>query len=68
MRWLKVVGLAAFAGVAATGVVIARDQRRRNAYTPDEGRDRLHARLAEAAETPEAPETPGTPESPEDST
>jgi len=67
MRWLKVVGLAAFAGVAATGVVIARDQRRRNAYTPDEVRDRLHARLAEAAETPEAPETPGTPESPEDS-
>ena len=67
MRWLKVAGLAAFAGVAATGVVIARDQRRRNAYTPDEVRDRLHARLAEAAETPEAPETPGTPESPEDS-
>src|SRR6516164_4267445 len=38
MRWLKVLGLAAFAGVAATGVVIARDQRRRNAYTPDEVR------------------------------
>ena len=51
MRWLKVVGLAAFAGVAATGVVIARDQRRRNAYTPAEVRDRLHARLAEAPET-----------------
>jgi hypothetical protein len=54
MRWLKVVGLAAFAGVAATGVVIIRDQRRRSAYTPDEVRDRLHARLAET------PETPGT--------
>ena len=54
MRWLKAVGLAAFAGVAATGVVIARDQRRRNAYTPDEVRDRLRARLAE---TPEPPET-----------
>jgi len=54
MRWLKVLGLAAFAGVAATGVVIARDQRRRNAYTPDEVRDRLRARLAE---TPEPPET-----------
>ena len=51
MRWLKVVGLAAFAGVAATGVVIARDQRRRCAYTPDEVRDRLHARLAEAPDT-----------------
>ena len=48
MRWLKVVGLAAFASVAATGVVIMRDQRRRNAYTPDEVRDRLHTRLAEA--------------------
>jgi len=50
MRWLKVLGLAAFAGVAATGVVIMRDQRRRNAYTPDEVKDRLHARLAEAPE------------------
>jgi hypothetical protein len=65
MRWLKVVGLAAFAGVAATGVVIARDQRRRNAYTPDEVRDRLHARLAETPETPGTPETPETPEPPE---
>jgi hypothetical protein len=55
MRWLKVLGLAAFAGVAATGVVIARDQRRRNAYTPDEVRDRLHARLAEPSESREAP-------------
>jgi hypothetical protein len=52
MRWLKVVGLAAFAGVAATGVVIIRDQRRRNAYTPGEVRDRLHARLAEAPGSP----------------
>ena len=52
MRWLKVVGLAAFAGVAATGVVIIRDQRRRSAYTPEEVRDRLHARLAEAPEPP----------------
>ena len=47
MRWLKMLGLAAFAGVAATGVVIIRDQRRRGAYTPAEVRDRLHARLAE---------------------
>ena len=51
MHWLKVLGLAAFAGVAATGVVIVRDQRRRNAYTPDEVRDRLHARLAEISAT-----------------
>ncbi len=52
MRWQKVLGLAAFAGVAATGAVIIRDQRRRRAYTPDEVRDRLHARLAGTPETP----------------
>jgi hypothetical protein len=52
MRWYKVLGLAAFAGVAATGAVVVRDQRRRNAYTPDEVRDRLHARLAEAPGCP----------------
>jgi len=41
------LGLAAFAGVVATGAVIIRDQRRRHAYTPDEIRERLHARLTE---------------------
>jgi hypothetical protein len=51
MRWWKILGLAAFAGVTATGVVIARDQRRRNAYTPQEVRERLHARHAETPET-----------------
>jgi hypothetical protein len=45
MRTWKVLGLAAFAGVAATGVVVARAERRRRAYTPDEIRDRLHDRL-----------------------
>jgi hypothetical protein len=50
MRWWKVLGLAGFVGVAATGVVIVRAERRRRAYTPDEIRERLHARLAEAAE------------------
>jgi hypothetical protein len=48
VRWWKVVGLAGFAGVAATGVVIARAQRQRRAYTPQEIRERLHGRLAEA--------------------
>jgi hypothetical protein len=41
------------AGVAATGVVIVRAERRRRAYTPEEIRERLHARLAEAS--PPAP-------------
>jgi hypothetical protein len=54
MRWYKVLGLAAFAGVAATGAVIIRDQRRRSAYTPDEIRERLHARLAETPATRQA--------------
>lgn len=54
MRWWKVLGVAAFAGVAAGGVLVAKDERRRMAYTPDEVRARLHARLAasEGAETP----------------
>lgn len=47
MRWWKVIGLAGVAGVAATGVVIARAERRRQAYTPDEIRARLRARLEE---------------------
>ncbi len=46
MRWWKTVGLAGLVGVAATGVVIAREERRRRACTPDEIRERLHARLA----------------------
>ena len=55
MRWYKVLGLAAFAGVAATGAVIIRDQRRRSAYTPDEIRERLHARLAKTPATRQPP-------------
>ncbi|WP_433385662.1 hypothetical protein ACQPZX_37460 [Actinoplanes sp. CA-142083] len=43
------MGLAGLAGVAATGVVVARSERKRRAYTPDEVRDRLHQRVAEAA-------------------
>ena len=45
----KWVGLAGLAGVAATGAAVARDERRRRAYTPDEVRERLHAWHAEAA-------------------
>ncbi len=58
MRWQKWLGLAAFAGVAATGVVIARSERRRRAYTPAEVRERLHARLAETPEASPAPPDP----------
>jgi hypothetical protein len=44
MKWWKVVGLAGVAGVAATGVVVARSERKRRSYTPDEVRARLHER------------------------
>jgi hypothetical protein len=43
----KLVGLAGAAGVAATGVVVARKRRAQRDYDPDELRDRLHRRLAE---------------------
>ena len=45
----KWVGLAGLAGVAASGVVVARAERQRRAYTPDAVRDRLPVRAAEAA-------------------
>jgi hypothetical protein len=51
VRWWKVLGVAAFVGVAATGVVIVREERRRRACTPEEIRARLHARLAEVSGT-----------------
>jgi hypothetical protein len=62
MRWRKfaaLAGLAGLAGVAATGAAVARDERRRRAYTPDEVRSRLHERLAESRE-PEAADARGT--------
>jgi hypothetical protein len=43
----KIVGLAGIAGVAATGVVIARRRRPQREYDPEELRERLHRRLAE---------------------
>jgi hypothetical protein len=43
----KLLGLAGVAGVAATGVVLARRARAQREYDPDELRRRLHQRLAE---------------------
>ena len=45
MKLWKVLGLAGLAGVAATGIVVARDQRKRAELTPEEVRNRLHQRL-----------------------
>jgi hypothetical protein len=66
-RW-KLLGLAGIAGVAATGVVIARRRAQRD-YDPQELREHLHRRLAEVPTTrgatsstgPTAPKAPGRP-------
>ena len=49
----KLVGLAGLAGVAATGVVVARRRRAHRAYEPAELRARLHRRLSEVSPPPE---------------
>ncbi len=53
-RAWKIVGLAGLVGVVATGALVARNERERRAYTPDEVRDRLQERLR-AAEGEQAP-------------
>ena len=49
MKLWKWLGLAGLAGVAATGAVVARDQRRRTQMTPDDVRRRLHERVGGTA-------------------
>ena len=44
MKLWKWLGLAGIAGVAATGVIIAREQRRRAQMSPEQVRARLHER------------------------
>lgn len=51
-RW-KLLGLAGLAGVAATGAVLARGERQRRAYTPEDVRARLRERHAELEHAPE---------------
>lgn len=43
----KLIGLAGLAGVAATGVVVARRRNAPSELEPDEIRQRLHDRLAQ---------------------
>ena len=50
MKLWKAVGLAGLAGVTATGVIIARDQRKRAQVTPDDVRARLRDRLEESGQ------------------
>ncbi|HLN79260.1 MAG TPA: hypothetical protein VK204_19610 [Nocardioidaceae bacterium] len=67
MKLWKALGLAGLAGVAATGVIIARNERQRAQLTPEEIRERLHQRLDDAQpelappEHPEAHEAAGRP-------
>ena len=56
MHLWKVLGLAGLAGVAAAGVIIAREQRQRTQLAPEEIRARLHERLEQVP----TPPTPGT--------
>ncbi|GAA1106908.1 hypothetical protein [Nocardiopsis metallicus] len=62
MKWWKAVGVAAFVGVAATGVALARAERQRRAYTPEQVRDRLHARVAEVGQAGDESAAAGEPE------
>ena len=55
MKLWKWLGLAGVAGVAATGAIIARDQRQRAQLTPEEVRDRLRERLDESESHPSSP-------------
>ena len=47
MKLWRLLGVAGLAGVAATGVILARDQRKRAQLTPEEVRARLQERLKE---------------------
>ncbi|MGW0025174.1 hypothetical protein [Rhodococcus sp. NPDC003383] len=47
-QWWKLVGLAGVVGVAATGAVAVRAERKRRGYTPDEVRSVLHERYTQA--------------------
>jgi hypothetical protein len=60
VRLWKVLGLAGLAGVAATGAVLARNERQRRAYTPDDVRARLHERHAALEAALEAAPEPVT--------
>ncbi len=65
MKLWKVLGVAGLSGVAATGVIIARNQRTRVQLTPDQIRQRLHERVDRAEHAGQDPDGgPGGPTGP----
>ncbi len=64
MNFWKVLGLAGVAGVAAAGVIIAREQRQRTQLAPEEIRARLHERLEQTPAAPNWGTVPDVPLSP----
>lgn len=46
----KLLGIASVVGVAASGAAVARAERERRAYTPEQVRDRLRERHAETVD------------------
>jgi hypothetical protein len=57
---LKLLGLAGLAGVAAGSAVLARNERQRRAYSPDDVRARLHERHAQLGAAPEPEPEPAS--------
>ncbi|WP_285617114.1 hypothetical protein [Kineosporia sp. NBRC 101677] len=56
IAWWKLLGMAGVAGVAAGGVLVARNERQRKAYTSDEVRARLQERMSQANGEPDGTE------------
>ncbi|GEP37659.1 hypothetical protein NPS01_13220 [Nocardioides psychrotolerans] len=52
MKLWKVLGIAGLTGVAASGAIIAREQRKRAQVTPEDVRRQLHQRLADLENGP----------------
>ncbi|MCJ0976343.1 hypothetical protein MTX35_01365 [Rhodococcus sp. ARC_M12] len=52
MNVWKALGLAGMVGVAASGALVVRSERKRRAYAPDEVRDQLQQRFAAVSEEP----------------
>lgn len=63
MKLWKVLGLAGVVGVAATGALVVKSERKRRSYQPDEVRAQLHQRFAavSAAAEPAAAAAPASP-------